>query len=102
MKQQYAILADRTFTPEGIRYQQYVRVCNGVIQEITDTAPEHCPVIRLEGRSLLPGFVDIRVHGRAGADVMDASQQGLQTIADAASQNRCCGLGGNHRHRTNG
>lgn len=83
MKPQYAILADRTFTPEGIRYQQYVRVCNGVIQEITDTAPEHCPVIRLEGRSLLPGFVDIHIHGRAGADVMDASQQGLQTIADA-------------------
>ena len=27
--------------------------------------------------------MDIHIHGREGADVMDATQQGLQTIADA-------------------
>lgn len=83
MSQQYAILADRTFTPEGIRYLCYVRVKGDVIESITTQAPTDCPIIRLKGKSLLPGFVDIHIHGREGADVMDATQEGLQTIADA-------------------
>ncbi|OEJ06858.1 N-acetylglucosamine-6-phosphate deacetylase, partial [Shigella sp. FC1967] len=83
MSQRYAILADRTFTPEGIRYLCYVHIKGDVIESITTQAPIDCPIIRLKGRSLLPGFVDIHIHGREGADVMDATQQGLQTIADA-------------------
>lgn len=57
MKQQYAILADRTFTPEGIRYQQYVRVCNGVIQEITDTAPNTAQSSVLKGAPYYRGLL---------------------------------------------
>lgn len=83
MSQRYAILADRTFTPEGIRYLYYVCVRGDVIESITSQAPTDCPIIRLKGKSLLPGFVDIHIHGREGADVMDATEQGLQTIADA-------------------
>lgn len=83
MSQQYAILADRTFTPDGIRYLCYVRVNDEKIESITTKAPTDCPIIRLKGKSLLPGFVDIHIHGRAGSDVMDATQQDLQIIADA-------------------
>ncbi|EJD6539326.1 N-acetylglucosamine-6-phosphate deacetylase [Providencia rettgeri] len=86
MNQQYAILADRTFTPEGIRYQQYVVINDGIVQEVTNIAPENCPIIHLKDRSLLPGFVDIHIHGRAGCDVMDASQSALQTISDELVQ----------------
>lgn len=83
MNQRYAILADRTFMPEGIRYLNYVCVEGENIESITTQAPTDYPIIRLKGKSLLPGFVDIHIHGREGADVMDATQQGLQTIADA-------------------
>jgi N-acetylgalactosamine-6-phosphate deacetylase len=82
MSQQYAILADRIFTPEGIRYQQYVIVNGDVIYDVVSVPPKNYPIVHLKGRSLLPGFVDIHIHGRAGFDVMDASQSGLQTIAD--------------------
>lgn len=33
------------------------------------------------GLSLLPGFIDLHVHGAAGHDVMDASPEGLQAMA---------------------
>ncbi|UBX47570.1 N-acetylglucosamine-6-phosphate deacetylase [Providencia alcalifaciens] len=82
MNRQYAILADRIFTPDGILQQKYVRVSHGRVQQITDIAPENCSIVHLKGRSLLPGFVDIHIHGRAGSDVMDASLDGLQIIAD--------------------
>ncbi len=33
------------------------------------------------GKLLLPGFIDLHVHGAVGYDVMDASQDGLQAMA---------------------
>ena len=79
MSDYYALLADRTFTPEGIRYKQYVVVKEGVISAVSTKAPTDCPIIELPGQSLLPGFIDIHIHGRGGADVMDNTPDTLQT-----------------------
>ncbi len=38
-------------------------------------------VIDGSGKTLLPGFVDIHVHGGAGAEAMDASPDALRTMA---------------------
>ncbi|TFD99922.1 N-acetylglucosamine-6-phosphate deacetylase [Jeotgalibacillus sp. R-1-5s-1] len=35
-----------------------------------------------DGYHLLPGFIDTHIHGAYGADVMDATSEALQTIAD--------------------
>lgn len=34
------------------------------------------------GKQLLPGFIDIHIHGALGYDVMDASKEGLRAIAE--------------------
>nr|WP_305418558.1 N-acetylglucosamine-6-phosphate deacetylase [Photobacterium leiognathi] len=79
----FALHPQRIFTPTGIVYNQYVIVNDGKIEAITETKPLDCDVTELEGQTLVPGFIDIHIHGRAGADVMDATPQALQTIADA-------------------
>ncbi|PSW43180.1 N-acetylglucosamine-6-phosphate deacetylase [Photobacterium leiognathi subsp. mandapamensis] len=79
----FALHPQRIFTPTGIAYNQYVIVNDGKIEAITKTKPLDCDVTELEGQTLVPGFIDIHIHGRAGADVMDATPQALQTIADA-------------------
>ncbi|WP_407082529.1 N-acetylglucosamine-6-phosphate deacetylase [Photobacterium leiognathi] len=79
----FALHPQRIFTPTGIAYNQYVIVNDGKIEAITETKPLDCDVTELEGQTLVPGFIDIHIHGRAGADVMDATSQALQTIADA-------------------
>ncbi|WP_439899931.1 N-acetylglucosamine-6-phosphate deacetylase [Photobacterium leiognathi] len=79
----FALHPQRIFTPAGIAYNQYVIVNDGKIEAITETKPLDCDVTELEGQTLVPGFIDIHIHGRAGADVMDATPQALQTIADA-------------------
>ena len=38
--------------------------------------------IDLEGKYIVPGFVDVHIHGAAGADVMDNSIEGLKTISN--------------------
>nr|WP_318508059.1 N-acetylglucosamine-6-phosphate deacetylase [Photobacterium leiognathi] len=83
----FALHPQRIFTPTGIAYNQYVIVNDGKIEAITETKPLDCDVTELEGQTLVPGFIDIHIHGRAGADVMDATPQALQTIADALPKN---------------
>ena len=38
-------------------------------------------MIDAKGKSLLPGFIDLHVHGAMGQDAMDASLEGLQKMA---------------------
>lgn len=79
----YALIADQVFTATGIEDNLVVVVEDGKITAISKDIPTDCDLIRLKGFSLLPGFVDIHIHGRHGADVMDATPQALQDIADA-------------------
>ena len=45
--------------------------------------PPSARVIAADGRALLPGFIDIHVHGAMGADFMDATPEALETIGKA-------------------
>jgi len=38
--------------------------------------------IDLAGTTLLPGFIDVHIHGAVGVDVMDATVTGLQSVSD--------------------
>ena len=81
-----AYLADRVFTPHGIGRDVAVVVEDGIITAVGSSIPSGVQVVRLAGHTLWPGLIDIHIHGRAGADVMDATPQALQTIADALPQ----------------
>ncbi|WP_217588494.1 N-acetylglucosamine-6-phosphate deacetylase [Lentibacillus saliphilus] len=72
------------------RWQYGSLLINGnkieAISEETDgasTLPESCVVIDGNGLKAIPGFIDGHIHGAAGADVMDATEQALDTIAQA-------------------
>ena len=38
-------------------------------------------VVDLDGASLLPGFIDVHIHGAVGVDVMDATADGLEKVS---------------------
>src|SRR6266446_2535906 len=40
-------------------------------------------VIDLQGKYLIPGFVDLHVHGGAGADFMDGTEEAFRTVCRA-------------------
>nr|WP_026682037.1 N-acetylglucosamine-6-phosphate deacetylase [Priestia megaterium] len=43
--------------------------------------PKEIQVINGEGLNIIPGFIDGHIHGAAGADVMDATEEALDTMA---------------------
>ncbi len=62
-----------------------VRVCGPRIAEIS-AGLQSTDVIDLSGLLLLPGLVDIHIHGRSGADTCDASLESLQTISRSLAE----------------
>lgn len=66
-------------TPDGEANGVSVVVSDGKIAAIgTGDASE---VIDLSGAKLLPGFIDVHIHGSAGIDVMDATPQQLTEMS---------------------
>lgn len=56
------------------------------IIDITSTLPQNATVIDAKGAYLSAGFIDIHIHGSSGADVMDATPEALERIAQTIVQ----------------
>jgi len=56
---------------------------DGYISSIQESAKEFSGVetLDLEGLTILPGFIDVHIHGAVGVDVMEASPAGLREVA---------------------
>ncbi|NWG16963.1 MAG: N-acetylglucosamine-6-phosphate deacetylase [Chloroflexi bacterium] len=74
----------RMVTPDDVSDDGWV-YCEGrrITRMGVGAAPELDGVARLDagGLILLPGFIDVHVHGAAGFDTMDASPDGLRCMA---------------------
>jgi N-acetylglucosamine-6-phosphate deacetylase len=63
-------------------------------------------LIDAEGRTVVPGFIDIHVQGAGGADVLDGTEEAFSTIARTCGRFGVCGflattvyrLGGDNSH----
>jgi N-acetylglucosamine-6-phosphate deacetylase len=70
-----------------IKSSIYIYIENGKIQDIGPLSdlPSHYKDVKTfkisEKEMLAPGFIDVHIHGVAGADTMDATTEALQTMA---------------------
>jgi N-acetylglucosamine-6-phosphate deacetylase len=67
----------------------YVLIEKGTIQEIgpINALPSHLNKVKkielAKNQTVVPGFIDVHIHGAAGADTMDATIEALATMAKA-------------------
>lgn len=80
-----AILADSVLTPLETIPDAVVLVDGAEIAAVGTRRdvqiPRTAKHLDASGKTLVPGFVDIHVHGAGGSDVMDADPASLQTVA---------------------
>jgi N-acetylglucosamine-6-phosphate deacetylase len=77
----------RLFSPFGELHPGWLLTVGGKIGDLgagnhpVGEASQASEEINAGGKALLPGFIDLHVHGAVGQDVMDADPQGLQAMA---------------------
>lgn len=85
--QQLLIHNARLFTPNRPGLTGWLLVENGLIRALGlgDTpnfsSDASIQIVDAQGNNLLPGFIDLHVHGAMGHEVMDASASGLEEMA---------------------
>jgi N-acetylglucosamine-6-phosphate deacetylase len=71
------------YTPTGPLEHAWILIEDGVITAIGQGQHPACDtVIDAQQLALIPGFIDLHVHGAAGCDTMQATPQALYTMAN--------------------
>ncbi len=88
--QSYILSGAKICLPDKIIENHYLVIKNGIITHINHeeiSKPKNINVIRLRSNeTIIPGFIDVHIHGANGSDVMDASLDGLNNIATTISK----------------
>lgn len=56
-------------------------VQDGKITAFTTETPDGCEVLDCGGRTVIPGFVDIHLHGGGGSEFIDGTLEAFETVA---------------------
>lgn len=83
MTDSFWIQSEQVVTPEGLQ-PLAVFISEGRIQRLALEPDNDCPVEKADPRHyLIPGMIDMHIHGAKDADVMDGSPAALKTIREA-------------------
>ena len=74
------------FTEAGMFLRGSFRVENGRFTEVLSCVPEETGV-DLGGQYVIPGLVDLHIHGAMGADISDGQNDGLAAMAGYLARN---------------
>ena len=80
----YVIANGRIYTENETIEHGYILVEDGKIIQITEGEYQgDLTTIDVKGQHVLPGFIDIHMHGGYGEDAMDASFEGLKHLSES-------------------
>ncbi len=88
----YYLHPKQTFTPEGIKANIYILIDAGKITELTEAPAEDITIFELRECRLLPGLIDLHIHGREGCDIMDAKRSSIETISTSLARHGVIGF----------
>lgn len=73
----------KILTPNGFVENVGMTVDDGKITAFTPKCPENAEVLDCGGKLVIPGFIDIHLHGGGGFDFMDGSLEAFEEISKA-------------------
>ncbi|MGW7806135.1 N-acetylglucosamine-6-phosphate deacetylase [Staphylococcus xylosus] len=80
----YIIANGRIYTENETIEQGYILIENGKIIQIAEGEYQgDLTTIDVKGQHVLPGFIDIHMHGGYGEDAMDGSFEGLKHLSES-------------------
>lgn len=79
----YSILCSSLFTPAKVSGENVILVSDGKVESIEPNPKPGYNIIDLREYTVIPGLVDIHIHGINGFDTMDASKESLNEMSYA-------------------
>ena len=82
-KHSLALFGKKIFLETGIVDDSWLLIEDGKIKDVATDLPANYSgqIYRYENAYILPGLIDMHIHGAEGADTMDASEEALQKIS---------------------
>lgn len=74
------LIRGKIVTPEGVLENGIIEVEDGKIKNVSASSSANADITAPEGGWVVPGFVDVHVHGGYGSDFMEATQEAIQNI----------------------
>lgn len=90
--ERYYIHAKQVFSESCIEDNQYILIENGLVAAISDQAELDVPIVELGDLRVLPGFLDLHIHGREGYDIMDGKRESIENISSSLAQHGVVGF----------
>jgi N-acetylglucosamine-6-phosphate deacetylase len=97
-----ARLAITNCLPAGAEEEVTIEIADGAVTAVRPSSARRGAfregergdgrTIDAEGRTVLPGFVDLHVQGAGGADVLDGTEEALSTVARTCARFGVCGF----------
>ncbi|SHF54417.1 N-acetylgalactosamine-6-phosphate deacetylase [Microbulbifer donghaiensis] len=84
--------ASRIITETEDLLDHCLRIEHGRITDIARTPGSDLPLISLPDATLIPGMIDLHIHGREGCDVMDATPAAIDTISTSLARHGVTGF----------
>lgn len=76
------IYSNNICLPQGRFFDGYIKIENGKIKAICNQKPENEEIIDYKGRYIMPGFIDIHIHGwGTGSFISDKSVATIQKMS---------------------
>ncbi|MGI9273401.1 MAG: N-acetylglucosamine-6-phosphate deacetylase [Endozoicomonas sp.] len=88
----FYIKAQEIFTEQEIVRDQYLKISDGRIAAIGEVPGNSDEVLDLGDCRVVPGFIDLHIHGSGGCDVMDGTHEALNTISKTIAANGVVGF----------
>lgn len=88
----YYLKSAQVLTEDAVKTNYFVLVENGIITDMSDTPNPEYEIIDLGDSLLIPGLIDLHIHGREGCDVMDATLSSIETISRSLAKHGVTGF----------
>lgn len=86
----WTLINAKIYAENGLIPNGFISVTKDKISAIgtmdDDVPPSGGSVLDVQGRTVVPGMIDVHIHGAAGADVMDATPEALDQMAVALAR----------------
>ncbi|WP_066497159.1 N-acetylglucosamine-6-phosphate deacetylase [Abyssisolibacter fermentans] len=83
----YYIKATEIYSEDGVLNNGGLIIKDGIIEQICQEDKEKQEILDLTGYKVLPGLIDMHIHGANSYDTMDASYEALNEISKYLAQN---------------